>query len=268
MERIESRINPERLNEKEEEPNSQVDYTDLYLYLLSNYEDFPSDPEGAESFRLALIEHARLQRRSLMDDVRRVAWDYLGRPDDGVRNMGQRFTRIDKTRQKIIENRELQLQAKIAELVAKLEDNPNPELLHELQALILTGYESLILRLENAEREVLYNMGDFQRYVEQLIADLTEGSRARIKSEESQFVAQDDKRIDTLYGRTSERDVDAAVLLLTEIDALRGKELTDDVVYRILQRKYHPDVSEHPKSEEVAKLLNSSYDNRAKMLKV
>lgn len=74
----------------------------------------------------------------------------------------------------------------------------------------------------------------------------------------------EEKRREEIHGRLSERGADAAEIVLLEIDTLRRQGLEDGAIYRQLQRKYHPDVSDHEKSEQITKLLNAVYDNKQK----
>lgn len=201
--------------------------------------------------RLSEIMHARQYRRELIDVACKEIEEIMIAKNKnilGFKSLKTRFSVTERRRQNYVHNYEDMAQAEIQELLGQLNlDNP------EHQAILIQKlnqeYNDLKIRLVIVEMET--------RRLIQIIYEQATG-----------LGLSDPNRVDRLYGTSSKRDIDAAELLLFELDSLRAQKLDDTTIYKLLVRKYHPDVSDHEKSEEITKLLSALYDKLNKRLHI
>lgn len=73
-----------------------------------------------------------------------------------------------------------------------------------------------------------------------------------------------DPRIQTLMGRSTGLDKQPFVTVLGNIDHHRGNGKSDEEIYKLLVRKFHPDVSDREHGEDVIKVLGVAYDKQLK----
>lgn len=246
-------------------PEADLDFIDLHLTVLDNPEAFPSTPEEAEVFRRELINLAKMQRVEIMVDTFEQAKELIA----GLGNLGSgtlmgrrnKLRRVERNWQKTIDQRELYEQQLISDLLERFDTAEESQPI--IEDFLYEGYERLLVRLGWVKAITIRNMAFFMERVEY---EHRLANRA-ISSDRLMADPRKDRRINIIYGKTSERDLDAAVVLLQEVDALRQRGMDDTVVFRLLARMFHPDISEHPKQEELSRLLNMSYDSKAKKFK-
>lgn len=79
---------------------------------------------------------------------------------------------------------------------------------------------------------------------------------------------QDDPRIKTLMGKTTGAPKQPYVTVLGNIDHHRGKGKSDEDIYKLLVKSFHPDKGIRANGEEVLKVLSEAYDKTSKTFRV
>ncbi len=78
------------------------------------------------------------------------------------------------------------------------------------------------------------------------------------------IVDGEDPRIERLMGRATGADRRPYKILVSDVDFHREEGRTDQEIYRLLMRHFHPDISVHEHAEAVSKVLSSAYDKDKK----
>jgi len=73
-----------------------------------------------------------------------------------------------------------------------------------------------------------------------------------------------DPRVQTLMGRSTGLDKQPFVTVLGNIDHHRKKGKTDEAIYMLLVKNFHPDTSERLNADEIMKAIGMSYDKQRK----
>lgn len=228
----------ERIEQTEELAVEQIDASNAVETVGKTREDRLSDISHALEYRRELITagfaEIKEARRAGGIDGSFASIPYERKKD---------FWKTEKRRKNYVERYEKLAQIEIDELLTTLNlEDPTDQaiLLDKLnQEYILLKTRLVVVELET--RRLLNMFYDFYA---------------------SNHTSED--RYERVQARLGERSADAAEIVLLEIDMLRRKGFDDTAIYRKLSQKYHPDVSEHEKSEQIAKILNTIYNKKHK----
>lgn len=193
-----------------------------------------------EQIRKEDIQHAREFRRVLIAETLKKIAEFEDKKVKDLMSEPERFWTTERRRQNYVLRHEAHEQAGIEELLWSL-DLTNPEHQAVLQERLRQAYAGLKLRLMIVEME-------------------TRRLTFKVYGESTGLKETPDERRTRILSGIGEKSVDIADTVLIEIDGLRAEGMDDKKIFRNLQQRYHPDVSEHEKAHEITLLINALYD--------
>jgi hypothetical protein len=84
------------------------------------------------------------------------------------------------------------------------------------------------------------------------------------RQQQTQTQSSRDEKIKTMMGKEHNADPKPYSVVLTNITHQRRNGKTDDEIYRLLLRQFHPDVSKRDDAEAVSRVLTGCYDKQSK----
>jgi hypothetical protein len=197
----------------------------------------------SEQDRQGEITHAREFRRKLIQDALAQIAELKEWPVEDLDYERDKFYTTERRRQSYVEKYETRDQLEIEELHSGL-DIDNTEDFYQLMEKLRQVYTDLKMRLMIVEMET-------RRLVFKLYGQSTHTKETR------------EERI-ARFLNSGEREVDVADVVLAEVDGMREEGKEEVSIFRALMRKYHPDVSQIEKAQEVTKLILALYDSKLK----
>jgi len=189
------------------------------------------------------IRHAREYRRSLIHDALIQIAELKEWPVEYLDSERDTFYKTERRRQNYVEKYELRDQAEIEELLSDL-DLDNTEHFYLLMDKLSQVYTDLKMRLMIVEMET-------RRLVFKLYGQSTHTKETR------------EERISRLLNNEV-GETDVADVVLAEVDGMREEGKGELSIFRALMRKYHPDVSEIEKANEITRLILALYNDKLK----